>query len=177
MRKGLVFLEPVFQDGLWEPVLVGWGCKCSSCTATLMDIHASDQPQDGYIIKKVTSSSPGGQWPPFMGGGGDAVSSLSHPWCKSSLILIWRSWIQIQRHLTTFSHQIYYQKIIPKLSFTKLSNFFQLKALPYFFPGYLSTIYFWILSNAPSFVTCGKPHNFFLLPSFKYPHSLHGSIA
>ena len=45
-------------------VLVAHGFKCSSCSATLKDVPASDQLGDGCY--QQTSSSPWGQWLPFM---------------------------------------------------------------------------------------------------------------
>ena len=44
------------------------------------------------INKVVTSSSPRGQWLPFM------VPSLSHLLCTPSFLLSQRSWVQIPRH-------------------------------------------------------------------------------
>ena len=155
------------------------------------------------INKIVTSSSPGGQWLPFRGR--DAVPSLSHPIRTSSFITsseVVGSNTETPEKI--FISNLLRENYFIQILLFQVDQFsFNSRAVPNFFPSttcyksFLYLTYFryfshrsWMmyltifllslpvfLSSVESFETSGKPLNFFLHPSFKYPNSLHGGAA
>ena len=143
------------------------------------------------INEIVTSSNPGGQWLPFRGH--YTVPSLSGGCGFKS-----------RDTRKNFHFKFIGRKLFHTNSAFQVDQFsFKSRAVPNFFPSstcyksYLYLTYFryfshrsWMmyltifllslpvfLSSVESFETCGKSLNFFLLPSFKYPNSLHGGAA